>query len=80
MAFFSPLFPVIPAFFAGVFLNIPMLVDGFTQKKDLRASTNSLRIGTGFLAGLGLAQFVVSAAEAGAALIVNGEVEPFFFN
>lgn len=71
MAFFSPLFPVIPAFFAGVFLNMPMLVDGFTQKKGLRLSNNPLRIGTGFLAGIGLAQFVVSAAGAGAALIVN---------
>lgn len=71
MAFFTPLFSVIPSFFAAVLMNVPMLIDGFTQKKECRTSNNPLRIGTGFLAGFGLAQFVVTSAKAGAFFIVN---------
>ncbi|MCP3762284.1 DUF2085 domain-containing protein [Domibacillus sp. A3M-37] len=52
-------------------MNVPMLIDGFTQKKECRTSLKSSSIGTGFLAGFGLAQFVVASAKAGAFFIVN---------
>ncbi|WP_245796369.1 DUF2085 domain-containing protein [Domibacillus antri] len=71
MAFFSPILSFIPSLLAGVALNIPMLLDGFTKKKQLRVSSNPLRIITGFLAGFGLAQFTVRVANTGAELILH---------
>ncbi|WP_390847350.1 DUF2085 domain-containing protein [Bacillus litorisediminis] len=46
--------------YIGMLLHIPMFVDGVTQAKKLRLSTNFLRITTGFLAGFGQAIIIRS--------------------
>ena len=46
----------------GIILQIPMLVDGFTQKWKWRTSNNILRVITGFLSGFGLSILIVSEA------------------
>lgn len=71
MAFFPPILSLIPSFLMAIALNIPMLLDGFTQKRQFRTSNNLLRIITGFLAGFGLAQFSISAANKGAEMILK---------
>ncbi|MDQ0416761.1 putative membrane protein [Croceifilum oryzae] len=43
----------------GFILQIPMLIDGFTQLQELRESTNRLRCLTGLLSGIGLSILVV---------------------
>ncbi|WP_124728776.1 DUF2085 domain-containing protein [Staphylospora marina] len=47
----------------GLLLQIPMLIDGFTQKWGWRESTNVLRVVTGLLSGLGLSILVVWGAR-----------------
>lgn len=54
--FYSPLY-------LGVLLNVPMLVDGYTQLKKWRESNNLLRFVTGLLSGIGQAMVVVSVSE-----------------
>jgi uncharacterized membrane protein len=46
----------------GVLLQLPMIVDGFTQQWKWRESTNALRVATGLLSGLGQAVIVVTAS------------------
>lgn len=53
----------------GVLLHIPMVVDGYTQLKKWRESTNSLRIATGLLSGIGQLMIVVSISMAIADLL-----------
>ncbi|MBM7584214.1 putative membrane protein [Bacillus pakistanensis] len=48
-----------------VALNIPMLMDGWTQRMDIRRSNNLLRAITGLCAGLGLSILSVSTAYYG---------------
>ncbi|MGA9174239.1 MAG: DUF2085 domain-containing protein [Thermoactinomyces sp.] len=62
--------PVRLPWYLGVLSQIPMLVDGFTQKWGWRESNNLLRVITGLLSGSGLAllavagtQFLVEAVE-----------------
>lgn len=43
----------------GIFLNIPMIVDGYTQLKGWRKSNNFLRTITGILCGLGQSIIIV---------------------
>ncbi|MED0962079.1 DUF2085 domain-containing protein [Bacillus paramycoides] len=42
------------------FAQIPLLIDGFTQKWRLRSSTNLLRVTTGLLSGNGMGLFIAS--------------------
>ncbi|WP_082147863.1 DUF2085 domain-containing protein [Bacillus sp. LK2] len=42
------------------FAQIPLLIDGFTQKWRLRSSTNLLRVTTGLLSGNGIGLFIAS--------------------
>jgi uncharacterized membrane protein len=71
--FIPPLFllhPPLPWWW-GVTLQLPMLVDGFTQKWGWRESTNLLRVTTGLLSGLGLSILVVWGARALAMWIIG---------
>lgn len=45
--------------YLGIILNIPMLVDGFTQKWKWRKSNNTLRIITGLLSGVGMSCIII---------------------
>ncbi|MCW9129828.1 DUF2085 domain-containing protein [Bacillus paramycoides] len=49
-------FSVMLSFFA----QIPLLIDGFTQKWKWRCSTNLLRVTTGLLSGNGMGLFIAS--------------------
>ncbi|MEW9671527.1 DUF2085 domain-containing protein [Ammoniphilus sp. 3BR4] len=49
-------------FWIGLLLNIPMIIDGYTQLKRWRQSNNSLRFFTGLVGGLGLSVLVVSGS------------------
>jgi hypothetical protein len=42
----------------AILLNLPALVDGYTQFKGCRVSNNSLRFITGVLAGIGAGAFL----------------------
>lgn len=44
----------------GILLNIPMVVDGWTQKMGHRRSNNYLRLSTGILCGFGQSVLIVS--------------------
>jgi uncharacterized membrane protein len=46
-------------FWVSVCLQVPMVVDGYTQLKKWRMSTNLLRVTTGLVSGFGLANIVV---------------------
>lgn len=63
--FFIPIlltFPSIPIWVAFV-CQIPMLIDGITQKLRWRVSNNLLRVSTGILSGFGLSILVVSGGR-----------------
>jgi uncharacterized membrane protein len=47
-------------FLLGIFLLFPLIIDGYTQLKGDRESTNMLRILTGLLFGIGQSIFIVS--------------------
>lgn len=53
------LYPTIPLY-VGFVLQIPMLIDGFTQLYKWRESTNRLRFITGILSGIGQSAIIVS--------------------
>jgi len=38
----------------AIILNLPALIDGYTQMRGWRSSNNLLRLGTGLLAGIGV--------------------------
>lgn len=44
----------------GILLQMPMVVDGWTQLKGWRNSTNRLRMITGLMSGVGLAVGITS--------------------
>lgn len=53
---FIPLFLFLHIPFAfALLMQVPMLIDGITQRKGWRVSTNALRSITGLVSGLGLA-------------------------
>ncbi|MDZ5474641.1 DUF2085 domain-containing protein [Bacillus sp. 31A1R] len=67
---FTPVFLVLPpvnsiisGIMMGILLTIPMIIDGYTQLKGLRISTNFLRIITGLTAGMGMSFIIVYAAK-----------------
>ena len=52
---FLPLFLIYPLpIYIGFVLQVPMVLDGWTQLKRWRTSTNALRSATGLMSGLGL--------------------------
>lgn len=48
-------------FWIGVFCQIPMIADGYTQMKKWRTSNNYLRVITGLISGIGLSICIVSS-------------------
>lgn len=48
--------------YIAVLLNIPMLIDGYTQLKGWRESNNPLRTVTGLMSGIGQAMFIVTTS------------------
>ena len=61
----SNLFYMTPSFLLAIILSffaqIPLLIDGFTQKWKWRSSSNLLRITTGVLSGNGMGLFISSS-------------------
>lgn len=49
--------------FIGVLLNLPMMIDGYTQKWKWRTSNNFLRVTTGLLSGFGMSALIVTSAN-----------------
>jgi uncharacterized membrane protein len=47
----------------GIALNLPMVLDGWTQKRKLRLSNNPLRVTTGIVSGLGQSIIIVSISQ-----------------
>jgi len=47
-------------FLTGIFLLFPLIIDGYTQLKGNRESTNRLRILTGLLFGIGQSICIIS--------------------
>jgi uncharacterized membrane protein len=47
----------------GILLNLPMVMDGWTQKKKFRMSNNSLRLSTGIVSGLGQSMIIVNVSQ-----------------
>jgi uncharacterized membrane protein len=48
---------------AGIMLNVPMVIDGWTQKQKYRMSTNTLRLSTGMMSGFGQSILIVTGSE-----------------
>ena len=64
-------YPSIPIY-AGFLMQIPMLIDGYTQLRKWRESTNWLRFITGFISGAGQSAIVVSVSLFIINLILSG--------
>ncbi|MEH7495802.1 DUF2085 domain-containing protein [Neobacillus niacini] len=47
----------------GILLNLPMVLDGWTQKRAYRMSNNTLRLSTGIVSGLGQSIIIVSLSQ-----------------
>ncbi|MFS0779399.1 DUF2085 domain-containing protein [Neobacillus sp. 3P2-tot-E-2] len=47
----------------GILLNFPMVLDGWTQKRNIRMSNNTLRLSTGIVSGLGQSIIIVSLSQ-----------------
>jgi uncharacterized membrane protein len=63
---FFPLFLIFELYFPlwlGIVLNLPMVLDGWTQKRQLRMSNNPLRVTTGIVSGLGQSILIVSISR-----------------
>ncbi|WP_060666399.1 DUF2085 domain-containing protein [Bacillus sp. CHD6a] len=46
----------------GILLNIPMVVDGYSQLRGLRMSNNFLRSFTGLISGMGMSCIIVAGS------------------
>lgn len=57
--FFGLYFPL----WLGILLNFPMVLDGWTQKRQFRESNNRLRFITGIVSGLGQSIIIVSFSQ-----------------
>jgi uncharacterized membrane protein len=55
-------FSITGPIWAAVLLNIPMIIDGYTQLKGWRESNNGLRTATGLMSGIGQALFIVTVS------------------
>jgi uncharacterized membrane protein len=63
---FFPLLLIVPVnlpLWLGIVLNLPMVLDGWTQKRKLRLSNNPLRLTTGIVSGLGQSIIIVSISQ-----------------
>lgn len=63
---FFPLLLIVELYFPlwlGIVLNLPMVLDGWTQKKQLRTSNNPLRLTTGIVSGFGQSILIVSISQ-----------------
>ncbi len=63
---FFPLLFVLDLYFPlwlGIFLNFPMVLDGWTQKRKVRMSNNPLRLTTGIVSGFGQSIIIVSISQ-----------------
>jgi uncharacterized membrane protein len=47
----------------GLLLNVPMVIDGWTQKRKYRMSNNILRVTTGIMSGFGQSVLIVSGSD-----------------
>ncbi|WP_394237085.1 DUF2085 domain-containing protein [Niallia oryzisoli] len=47
----------------GILLNFPMIIDGWTQKRKYRMSTNTLRLATGLVCGFGQSIIIVGVSQ-----------------
>lgn len=47
----------------GLLLNVPMVIDGWTQKRKYRMSNNILRVTTGILSGFGQSIVIVTGSD-----------------
>lgn len=47
----------------GIAFNFPMVLDGWTQKRQFRKSNNPLRLITGIVSGLGQSIIIVSISQ-----------------
>ncbi|MED3575323.1 DUF2085 domain-containing protein [Cytobacillus praedii] len=64
--FFFPILLLIDihiSIWLGLFINIPMIIDGWTQKKKYRMSNNTLRLFTGIICGFGQSILIVSISD-----------------
>lgn len=57
--------------FCGIYFNIPMIVDGYTQLRGWRKSTNTLRTITGLGSGIGQSFIIIWLVETLFNLIVK---------
>jgi uncharacterized membrane protein len=55
---------------------LPMAIDGGTQLIRLRESTNELRLETGLVAGIAIALWVLTVAQARPATVVHSSLQP----
>ncbi|MCM3617500.1 DUF2085 domain-containing protein [Sutcliffiella horikoshii] len=46
----------------GILLNIPMVIDGYTQLRGWRVSNNFLRSSTGLISGIGMSCIIVAGS------------------
>ncbi|SFQ88500.1 DUF2085 domain-containing protein [Bacillus sp. cl95] len=51
------------SFWLGVLMNIPMVLDGWTQQRKYRSSNNFLRLATGLTSGVGQSIIIVSVSQ-----------------
>jgi len=56
----------------GLFLNVPMVIDGWTQKRKYRMSNNILRVTTGILSGFGQSIVIVTGSDLIIASLLGG--------
>lgn len=60
---FLLLFGISIPLWIGIFLNIPMVIDGWTQKRKYRMSNNTLRFITGIISGFGQSIIIVEVSK-----------------
>jgi uncharacterized membrane protein len=56
----------------GLLLNVPMVLDGWTQKRKYRMSNNILRVTTGIMSGFGQSVLIVSGSDYIISMILGG--------
>ncbi|MEY2191979.1 DUF2085 domain-containing protein [Neobacillus sp. BF23-41] len=56
----------------GLLLNVPMVLDGWTQKRKYRMSNNILRVTTGIMSGFGQSVLIVTGSDYIISMILGG--------